>query len=365
MDSILAHPIVNSIKLFITGHPVLWFCLLIIVLVGIAVTALAKFVPQIDIIKSKILLPIAKKWNHKRLAKSAIKHDIRGHVNKELNRFGKYLPTGWVGEMDVDWVESEDLQSMIDDKKMVVRVRPVKDQDHNFVNATYRYLQSSFFPKTQGVVPKPHHEASVLFICKKIIEGRNSENVKSIFEDHILEPAIDRHGNIPNHLDDYQYIDKRGFFTGTFLRELHLMAMGARFNSGRQKVTQETGEIIKHIKTFIDAYDIKSAGGADMSPEIWSNNGSVSKYSILLVAHPSKTQSGIDQYVNRARSQFISGSHRLYVFGANNENRFATAVISGIESLVEGIRLVERFETPYDYRGGLQGVGAVFESVSI
>ena len=356
MTLLLEHPWVKATWTFIESHPILWFCLLILILLFSTLHWLSNLIPQLDVFKSKILLPIARKYRQRKLVKSAIKSDIRGHVNREIAKISKYLPSGWAEEMDVDWVESEEPSSFHGDNRIVVRIRPVEDQDRNFVNATYHYMRTSFFPKTQAVIPKPHYEASVLFVCRKIASSR-SKSTCSVFEDNILEPMIQRHDKIPNHLDDYKQLDERGFFTGTFLRELHLMATDARFTSARQTMTQETGEVVKHIKEFIKGYD----GEEDMPAQSWYNNGTLSKYALLLVAHPSKTQNGVDAYINRARAQFQSGAKRLYVFGSNNESRFANAVITGIEGTVDGIRLIERFDTSFDYRGSPDGMGAVFQ----
>jgi hypothetical protein len=359
MEKIIQHPWLKTVWVFIQDHPFLWFVLLLSFLIFWGIIWLSSLIPQIDILKSKILLPIARKYKHRKLTKIAIKSDIRGHVNREIAKFGKYLPVGWAGEMDVDWVENEEASDLKNDNRIIVRIRPVENQDNNFVNATYHYLKSSFFPKTQAVIPKSHYEASVLYVCRKVVEGR-SESSKIIFEDNFLEPIIQRHNKIPVHLDEYAHLDKRGFFTGTFLRELHLMANDARFTGARNTVTQETDQVIKHIKGFITGYDAED----DMPATAWYNNGTLSKYAMLLVAHPSKTSSGVDPYINRARDQFQSGARRLYVFGSNNESRFANAVISGIEGSIDGIRLVERFDTPFDYRGDVNGMGAVFEIVS-
>jgi len=360
MEAFLQHPWISPFWAFIQAHPGLWFFLFILVAIPWLLNTLANLIPQIDVLRSKILLPIAKKYKQKKLIKSAVKSDIRGHVNREIAKMRNHLPAGWTGEMDVDWVEAEEPSTLKDDNKIIVRIRPVEDQDRNFVNAAYYYLRSSFFPKTQAVVPKPHYEASVLHVCRKIAESRSAAT-KTFFEDHILEPAIQRHQHIPDHLEDYAELDKRGFFTGTFLRELHLMATDARFTRARANMTQETASVIDHIKAFITAYDAHHAGQGEMSPTAWYNDGAVSRYAILLVANPAKTENGIDAYLNRARSRFQSGSRRLYVFGANKESRFANAVISGIEGTIDGVRLVEKFETPFDYRGNKSGVGAVFE----
>ena len=357
MNSLINHPFVTKIYNFIISHPILWFVLLIIILILFIANWLASFIPQIDVIKSKILLPIAKIYKHKRLVKKAIKSDVCGHVNLEISKLKSYLPSGWVPKMDVEWVNNENEGDLLNDGRIVVRVRPVESQDQNFVNTVYHYFRTSFFPKTHAVIPKPHFEASVLYICMKIAENRGYKT-KEIFEDQILEPAILRHDLIPSHLDDYRLIDSRGFFTGTFLRELHLTAVDSRFTSARRNMGQEASCIVKHIKDFIEAFQ-----NEEMTPETWYNDGSASKYAILLVAHPAnpaKTQSGIDAYIRRARSSFESGAKRLYVFGSNTEAKFANSVIAGIEGTIDGVKLVEKYETPFDYRGQELGIGAIF-----
>ncbi len=317
---------------------------------------LASLIPQIDILRARILLPIAGTYRHRKLVKSAIKSDIRGHVNHEISKFKTYLPAGWASEMDIDWVKMDGPASLVDDDRIIIRIHPVENQDYNFVNAAYHYLKTSFFPKTQAVIPKPHYEASVLHVCRKKAEGRSSAS-KVTFEDQILEPAIQRHKQIPTYLEDYGYLDSRGFFTGTFLRELHLAATEARFNSGRDNVGADASGMVKHIKDFINAF-----GTEDRIPEAaWKNSGNVTNYAILLVANPDKIANGINAYVSRAESHFNSGAKRIYVFGSNRESEFANAVIGGISAQVTEIKLIEKYNTPFDYRGEKGGVGAVFE----
>lgn len=360
MQDFINHPLVASIYSFIKSHSLLWFFLLLIFILLFVFNWIADLIPRLDILRSKILLPIAKRYKHKKLTKTAIRSDIKGHVNNELSKMRDYLPQGWIQEVDVAWVECEEPETLKEENKIVVRVRPVDNQDRNFVNATYHYLKSSFFPKAQAVIPKPHFEASVLYVCDKIVENR-SDSTKEVFEDSIMEPMIQRHSQIPNHLDSYKKLDKRGFFTGTFLRELHLMATSARFNANRNKMTEETSAMIKHVQDFIKAYDSYNNGEEESDPSAWYYNGPISKYAILLVANPSKTKNGIDAYINRARDRFQSGTERLYVFGSNNESRFAKAVIAGIKGTIDNVKLVEEFDTPHDYRGDPHGVGAVFE----
>ena len=349
-------PITDWLTSFITSHPFLWFWILMIFVIWKVIDFLAQAIPQVEIFKSKIITPIARWSKHRGLVKMAIKSDIKGHVNKEMAKLSKHLPKGWIKQMDVDWVQHEDLLGFLTDERIVLRIRPVEDQNKNFVNTTYHFLKQVMFPKTSSVVPDNHLEGTVIYLCKKIVSGRNQESI-TIFEDSVLEPAIQKHRKLPEYLADYEILDRKGFFTGTFLRELHSVANEARFSTNRENVSQEASEIIKHVKEFITKYESESR---NIPHSLWIKIGNVAKYGLLLVARPNRTNSSIDAYTNRAREKFTGGANRLYVFGASSEAKFFDAVIHGIVGTVPECELVEVFSTPNDYRGDVDGMGAVF-----
>lgn len=348
-------PIKESLLNFIEAYPFLWFVIALLFIISTLISTLAKSLPQLDIIKSKVLLPIVRRYKHRQLVKSAIRSDVRGHVNREIKKMRKYLPSSWSKDMDLDWVPNEDARTFLAEGKIVIRVRPVEDQDSNFVNAIYHYFKTNFFPKAQNVVPQAHMEASVLHTCRSIANAR-SESTKEVFEDKVLEPAVSRHKKIPDYLADYESLDEKGFFTGAFLRELHLACIYSRFTPNRNNIANEVSEIMKHIKSFSE-----NIGNEDGIPSThWYKTGDASSYGILLVAKPIKTTLGIDAYINRANEHIQSGAKRLYVFGSNSESAFAKAVVVGISASIDGCQLIEEFETRKDYRGNPKGVGAVF-----
>ena len=129
----------------------------------------------------------------------------------------------------------------------------------------------------------------------------------------------------------------------------------------RAQMGQELNEVLKHLEEFVRKYQESAAQRTPRIDEhLWTRQGAVSTYGLLLVAHPLKAQGGIGQYVTRAQNRFNENVTRLYVLGAGNENRFAEQVITAIKNQT-GYTLVERFELYKDYRGEPGGVGAVFE----
>ncbi len=339
-----------------------FYLVLIVILIRGIVGFLADLIPEVETLKAKIYLPLARKRAFKKLSKQAIKADIKGAVNSAVLKFAPELPSGWLKPMDISWVIAEQRSDFFNDKEVVIRIRPVEDQKINFVTAVYYFLRKSFFPKTKRVVPETHFEASVLFTSRKIIEDQKPELINE-FEEYILEPEVDRDAKILNILEKYKAIDSQGFFTGTFLREVHAVASDAKLTPMRNKMRQEINEILKHIQEFISHYNegVKKDKWSNTIPaELWTRVGPVTNYGFLLIARPIKIAAGTAAYVNRARERAINGTNRLYIFGAESERKFAGNVILAIKQQVPEYKLKEEFSLSKDYRGNKNGVGALF-----
>lgn len=341
---------------FLADRPLLGWSVAGVLLLIAGFKFLCNLIPQFEIFNSKILIPVAKRLKHKKLVKAAIKSDIRGHVNHTVQKLEKELPMGWVQEMDIEWVEKESKDDFVNDNTPVIRMRPLEDQDRNFVTAVYHFFKKTFFPKTNRVIPETPREASILYMSRRLIYTEK-RHLEPVFDDYILEPAVEKRGGIINYLERYKKIDTQGFFTGTFLREVHEIADQVKFTKMRKHMGQEIAEILKHIEKFIDHLNSEEE---QIPPGGWHRFGPITSYSFLLIAHPLKTQKGIKAYLNRAREKLENGASRLYVFGTARETWFAKSVINSISHNIPGWQLVEKFSLYYDYRGKKGGIGALF-----
>ena len=348
-------PIWNSVSSFMKSHPLFGWIIAVVILILIGIKYLSDTIPQLEVIKSKVVTPLAKKWKFKKLIKEATKSDIKGHVNIEVGKLQNELPDGWIQKMDIEWVEREDKEDFINNNEAVIRMRPLSNQDYNFVTAVYYFFKKALFPKTKRVIPEAHREASTLYISRRLIRTQKKD-LEAIFEDHILEPAVQKRSSILSCLDRYGRIDQRGSFTGTFLREIHEIATQVRFQEYRKRMGTEVAEILKHIEGFIKDFD----SDKKIPPGGWYRFGPVTSYSFLLIANPVKTSGGVSPYINQAKEKLAQGADRLYVFGTNKEKWFAKSVIGHIKRYVPEYRLVEKFDLHRDYRGDPGGIGALF-----
>lgn len=344
---------------FVTAHPYLGYILTIVLLVIGVLWWAADAIPRLEVIKSKMLLPLAKKWKQRQLVKAAIESDIQGNVNRAVGKLAKELPAGWIPQVKIEWVGAETKEDFLSNDEPVIRVRPLENQDSNFVNAVHSFFKRHFFPKTQRIIPDAHREASILYVCERVVSQRGDAAVRKAFEDDILEPAVQKEDKVLDHLDHYKQIDKRGFFTAAFLRETHAIATEVRFEPARRRMNEEIRNILKHMDEFIAHYESEEGRIPDTG---WSRFGPVTSYGFLLVANPMKVAAGARAYVNRAGERLKSGVHRLYVLGTAREKAFMMDVVDSIKKEVPGYELAELFEVNRDYRGEEGGVGALFVS---
>lgn len=262
-----------------THYLLAWIALVIIALIFFG-NWLLDTIPRFQKFKADVLTPWAKKRKHGRRVKAAIKAGVESNINAAIMSFGNELPSGWINKMKIDWVENESRSDFFNDGEMVLRLRPLEDQNKNLVRAGHAFLQKAFFPRAKDVVPKEHREASILFTGRKIMT-RQGQGIGELYEDIVLEPAIRSNQRVLPIMERYQKIDERGFFMGAFLREIHAVAMGARFNNTvRKRMREEASALLEHMEDFITHYP------KHIPNELWSRQGPITNYAFLLVARP-------------------------------------------------------------------------------
>jgi len=174
--------------------------------------------------------------------------------------------------------------------------------------------------------------------------------LKEKFEDSFIEPAIKHDDTIAEIYGKLEEIDTKGYFTGTFIREIYHISKIARFNEKRAQIETEIREILEHIRQFKN----KKSGANE---EIWYRKGVIASYGFILVAKP--FHPNINAYTKRAKKRLEKSITRLYVLGCNQERHFVKRVIKAI-SRIPDYKLTELYELNKDYRGEKGGIGALF-----
>lgn len=340
---------------FFTDNPYLGYGGLLVILAAGFLNWLAQTSSSLEVLKSKLYKPLAHFIKFKKLEKAAIKADIQGNVNKVVDEMRKELPKGWAPPLLIKWVQKEDPESFIEDRKMVIRIRPRQNNHQNFINSVYFYFKEMFFPRSRTMLPATQLEATTLYFSRRVIKERKKEALKT-FEDYILEPAVTKKSGIVNYIENFQKLDSRGLFTGILIREIEEIAGQSRFNRARNNIGSEFSSVIKHLESFIEEIDNTPRNLSSVN--VWIRKGPTTSYAIILVARPESTKPST--YVNRAKIDIEEGAGKIYVFGKASQVHFAKQVVRAINKVLPEATLKESYKLHRDYRNNAGGIGALF-----
>ena len=294
----------------------------------------------------------AEKSDFKEHKKIAIKADIENVINSVTSEIRKELPKDWIRKVNIEWLEkSEDIN--LKNNEIILRIKPLKNQDDNVLNATYSFFKSTIFPKVSTVIPNSIIEASALKITHRVIDSEKPFLTKK-FENEIIESAIQKDKDVARYFGNFRVLDTRGFFTSFFLREIDTVAQDIRMDERRLKIGEEIDSILKHVISFSNSiYEI----GENTKEDDWIRKG-FNSYAFLLVAKD--TNQNVNAYVNRAVLDKNAGIKRLYVLGRTERMHFTGNVIK-ILARKKGFTLLDTYKLSYDYKGNSGGKGAIFE----
>jgi len=320
----------------------------IIVVILTFIELLSNLFPKLTRLKKNLFGFLHQHFKFKILEKKAIALDIEGAINETVLELQGELPAGWVRKASIKWVK-EQKASDLNEGEIILRIRPHEKQDSNLVNGVFSFFVDSLFPETKEIVPECTQKAIAIQISRRTIEEKRAYALNS-FENEIVEREIKIDPRILTYLEDFKLLDQRGFFTGSFLREVDTVAHKIRFLPDRQTFFDEIKYIINHNKGFIEALP-------EVPNHLWTRKSTTSSYRFLLVKNPYKYKHKI--YVNRAKMSLDDGIEHLFILGAEVEKEFINKVIEEIEK-IPNYRLAEKYSLHKDFRGNEKGIGALF-----
>jgi hypothetical protein len=320
----------------------------ILVIILTLIELLSNLFPKLSRLKKFLFQFLSHYFHFKSLEKKAIAVDIEGAINESVIDLQSELPTGWIQKASIKWVK-EQSPNDLREGEIILRLQPQEKQDSNLVTGIFTYFSNTLFPETKEIIPECTRKAVALQISRRTIEEKRSFALQT-FENEIVEREIKVDPNILTFLDDFRQLDKKGFFTGSFLREVDYTAKKIRFLPIRNKFLEEINFIINHNKAFIDALP-------EVPNHLWSRKSESSSYRFLLVKNPFKYKHKI--YVNRAQMSLDDGIEHLFVMGSNNERKFVKKVIEEIQK-IPNYELAEVYNLYKDFRGKRNGIGALF-----
>lgn len=333
------------------SHPKLWLCLAILFFLALISNKLFSIIFNLSKFKAKIFLPLAKKFKFKQLQRAAIKYDIQGKVNEGISLISNELLSNNIKPLEIVWVKNPTTESFIEEGKILVRIRPLENQDDNTINVVRPYLESVIIPKSKIYLQESQKNAIIDFSTKEILS--KNDKLLNRFHDTYYLPNCKKYKRLESYFGKMGTVNKRGLFYSVFITSLEFAAEKSRFI--KTSLSEDYLNILDHLIVFsqgIGKYEENDSGK-------WRFGGSTLSYDMLLVAAPSKANRGdYRPYIKRAEDK-LKTSDLLFVAFSNDEKKFGNLVAQNIEKNLD-VKLIDELITKYDYRQNLGGIVRVY-----
>ena len=229
------------------------FLLLLTVFGGIAMAGegvkLTIFLaPRLLTVRSKTWRLLADTFTTPAFRRQAIAAGIEAILNQTAFGLQRHLPGGWVRRVRIRWVRNSQIAEF-HEGQIVLRIRPGKNPDHNFIQSLYTYFHSAIFPDSKDILPDAIVSAIALAITRACLEGNHQYLLKE-FDDVFLKTLGESKQDILDHFGDCVRLNEYGFLMGPFVREVDRAAREARFSSNRRKIPEMVQQILAHMLEF-------------------------------------------------------------------------------------------------------------------
>lgn len=312
-----------------------------------------KDLPQILELKGRVLIPISKWWLLRKFQREAVRSCIQGRVNIVVNSLEGEMPAGSIKPLEIIYVNSSQREAFIREGKVFVRIRPVEDQDRNFINVIQLYLGQVLLPNSRKLLSEEQEKSVIYLTAYKLLKTRGTVAEK-LHDDYYL-PDVKRSGKIKVYFEKGREVDERGLFFSVVLRIVEEGAKAMRFERGDLK--KEFDCVLEHICNFVK--ELKKIGG-EKDNDFWRYGGDGVSFSLLLVADPLKAMIGeTDVYLKRFEDNLKITRYVFVLFSKTEWWPFGGRVAAAIDSF-EQAKLVGVIRSAYDYRGKEDGIVRIY-----
>lgn len=340
---------VGSLVNFTSNYPTLGWAIALLSVFVLFIFLLERIFRNFPLFEKyfgQLSVSIAGHIRFKRFQRNAIKHDIQGTVNYAVKTISEELPENNIKPIEVQYVRETSKESFINNGKIFVRVKPVENQDDNFLNILPLYLECVLIPNAKPLLSIPQLKAITYYTEKKIV-GDRSVLKRKLHDEYFLNDAKN-YIELKPYFSKIEKIDSKGLFFSVFLRVIERGSNNLRFTNHTMK--NEFNAILEHIVNFVVNFEKKT-----LIEQMWEYKKPKTSFSLLLVARPE--MAALEKYENYIKRllEHLVHTDFVYVVFSKSEWTFGEKVAQRMENL-GGVSLVETIKTFNDYRGEKNGI---------
>jgi len=271
---------------------------------------------------------------------SSIAYKIQGNLN-QYREIINAESLDLIPEAEIEWISEENRESFFDEfkGKVIIRMHPSTDNDVNLVKATLMQVSKGVIPSSRMYIEPKMNTSIDLSLVKKILLSQKEDNAYGYFINEIMVPEL-KDNEMISYMESIEFIEKRGFFTRLFLRELkdlHLIE-GLGFTN--------ILNIRKDIKNFFYYSEkIAKRKPGELIPLVYE--GLIIKTAVIMIAVTYKMMTmGKIPYIKRAISYRAKGHEIIFLIAFDHAIDFTKAIINDLETKY-GMKLIKGSDIEY------------------
>lgn len=258
-------------------------------------------------------------WLGKWIRKERVSSEVEGTLNGVINDFNKNFSLPLLPNCKIQWVTSENQQSVLKENQAIVCLSfDKKDHDLNFYNATYNFIQTALVAKAKPFIRRTTVKAIDLLTTKIILRQYRREILRTFnskFRD--LEQDVK---NIFHRLEE---TDQNGLFSTLLLPEI--------YHLGETLYDKTPDNIIEsEIELFLNWFYNLATRELDEKSILKQESPNI-KVGVILIANLNTyRQYGTQAYVRRAEKYATENFGAVYLLSKGTHRNSIAKEISDI-----------------------------------
>lgn len=262
----------------------------------------------------------------KTASKSYIKHDIQSRMNSFIKRIDKKIHSFSPVKIDVNFfdpsIESDNIDSYLDNGKFFIRTKKVNNPNNNFVNIAMAFIAENILKEAKLHISQKQKITIDLFVWKKLFE-EEKEEVMHQFVSDFLQPKSDD-DKIRDLLLKFTETDRAWLFFPILLEELTFLWRKVFTQPKNTKIQEEVSNLVNFLYEHANRKQWE-----DMSKDRFIAN--FSKFAFMIVWKRNKVDMNLlSSYKNYLKSLMEQNIDNIYIIWSERIQDFINQVTPDI-----------------------------------
>ncbi|MCJ7483489.1 MAG: hypothetical protein MUO31_11040 [Thermodesulfovibrionales bacterium] len=246
--------------------------------------------------------------------KRYIKHDLQGRINDYVKRLRSKVPGSFKDIIQLEWVDAKmERSSLLEDGRIILRLRSNDPEDHNFVHASYLYVSKCLLLKTKRYLSFPQREALDIFVTSKLLREEKDAVVGFFLDEYLHPKTSDPKSKTALLIDDFGIIDRAGFFFPLLVQELEYLGDKVFGRRREDLIVKEVNDLVIFLRP-VSQRTIGDEGDLNF-------NGSYTRFGIVIVGKRLKLLTSLVPFITYIRKNLVENDvDTIYLLG-QKENR--------------------------------------------